>query len=331
MEGRVTIIGLGSKGCSMGLSLREHEPDVEVIGHDIDPERAHKARQIGAVDKTHWNLPAACEGAQLVILTLPMPAVRETLEVIGPHLEESCVVTDTAPLKEPVLAWAQEHLPAHVHFVTGMPIPDPEVDRKAALSGPDAADPDLYLDGLYCVTPTPETDPQGVSVLLDLAASLGAQPFFLSPQEFDGLQAGATDLPALVAVALLEATVDSPGWVEMRKLAGRGFATVTRPAATDPAGRQEAARLNRENLVRRLDMLIEQLAQLRTWLQEDDAPQLEAAYLRASEARARWLRERVEEDGKRPSVTGQLSGLGQQLQQMLFGDFFRRGMQQEDE
>jgi len=95
METRITIIGLGCVGSSIGLALRKQEPSLEVLGHDIDPAVARRAAQMGAVSKTHWNLPAACERAAMVILALPLPAVRETLEVLGPHLEETLEADST--------------------------------------------------------------------------------------------------------------------------------------------------------------------------------------------------------------------------------------------
>jgi prephenate dehydrogenase len=190
METRITIIGLGCVGSSIGLALRKQEPSLEVMGHDIDPAVARRAAQMGAVSKTHWNLPAACERAAMVILALPLPAVRETLEVLGPHLEEGCVVTDTATLKVPVLEWARKSLPARVRFVTGLPIPGPKVPLTGPLAGTDAARADLFEDGFYCVTPAADTDPEAVTALLGLIQAVGARPLFMDPVECDGLQAG---------------------------------------------------------------------------------------------------------------------------------------------
>jgi len=324
MEGRVTIVGLGCVGSSIGLALREQEPDLEVVGHDVESDHARQAARMGVVNKTDWNLPAACEGAGLVILALPLPGVRETLEVLGPHLEEGCVLTDTAPIKMPVLEWARQHLPQHVRFVTGVPLPGPEVSVGEPLVGPEAARADLFEDGLYCVTPDNDTDPEAVTALLGLARALGAHPLFLDPLEYDGLQAGVGDLPALVAMAVLRATVDSPGWLEMRKVAGYDFAALTSPAVADPAALRETALLNKENLLRRLDMLLEELGRIRGWLQERDEEALQQAYAQAAQGRARWLQERAEGTWEERPGLGDLPGVGEQIGRMLFGGLLRR-------
>jgi len=329
MNGRVTIVGLGCVGTSIGLALREQVTDLEVVGHDREPDRARYAARVGAVSKTDWNLPAACEGANLVILALPLPAVRETLKALGQHLEKGCVVTDTALLKVPVLKWAREYLPEGVRFVAGAPIPNPTIGERVVLAGPEAARADLFEGGLYCVTPARDTDPEAVSMLLDLIRALDAQPLFMDPIEFDGIQAGIGDLPALIATALLRATVDSPGWMEMRKVAGTGFAAVTEPAAADPGALRAAALLNRENLLRRLDMFLEELEHIRRWLLESDEEALQAAYTDAAAGRTRWLEERASGTWDEQTDLGEIPSLGEQFGRLLFGGMLRRPPKEE--
>lgn len=330
MEGRVAIIGLGCVGASIGLALCQQGTNLEVVGHDIDPERAHWAQQMGAVDRTHWNLPAACDEAGLVILALPLPAVRETLEALGPELAAGCVVTDTAPLKAPVVEWAGQFLPPSIRFVTGVPIPGPSFAPGEPLSGPESARADLFRGGLYCIAPTLDTDESAIQVLVALAQILGAQAFFTEPLEYDGLQAGVTDLPALLAAALLRATVDSPGWSDLRKVAGHAFAAVSAPAGADAPALQMAALLNRENLVRRLDLLLDQLGWVRQWLLDGDERALGEFYAQAVAGRARWLAERAGgkwEKNLEPAAKPLTAG--ERATQMFFGGLLRRPRREE--
>jgi prephenate dehydrogenase len=319
MEDRITIIGLGCVGDSIGLALRQRLPALQVVGHDIDRGRVRQAEQLGAVCKTHWNLPASCEGAGLVILALPLPAVRETLKVLGPGLEEGCVVTDTAAPKTPALEWARQYLPAHARFIAGAPVPGPAFSPERPLSGPEAARADLFERGLYCLMPTLDTAPEAVTALTGLARVLGAHPFFTDPLEYDGLRAGAADLPALLSVAFLRATVGTPGWLDMRKVAGHDVAVLGGLVAGDPGARREAALLNRENLLRRLDMLLDELGCLRQALVAGDDRALEDAYTQAAEGATGWLRERAAGTwGESPEMAG-MPTAGEQISHMLLG------------
>ena len=61
----------------------------------------------------------------------------------------------------------------------------------------------------------------------NLVKLLGAMPLLMDTAEADGIFSAMHILPQLAAAALLDTTVDQPGWQEARKLAGRPYATVT--------------------------------------------------------------------------------------------------------
>src|SRR5687768_16007336 len=106
MSARITIIGLGQIGSSIGLALKAHNVDVQLVGHDKNPQIAKDSQKAGAVDDVKYNLPASVAEANIVILALPLSAVRETLEIIGPDLQEGTLILETAPAKGTVAEWA---------------------------------------------------------------------------------------------------------------------------------------------------------------------------------------------------------------------------------
>src|SRR5688572_26653944 len=99
MSVQITIVGLGQIGSSIGLALKAHNVDVQRVGHDKDPQAAKDSQKVGAVDGVQYNLPASIRNANIVILALPLAAVRETLELIAPDLQEGTLIFDTAPAK----------------------------------------------------------------------------------------------------------------------------------------------------------------------------------------------------------------------------------------
>ena len=97
---RITIVGLGLIGGSIGLALRQAGNDYEVVGHDREHTVASKAHKLGALSKTEWNLISACEGADLIIIATPVMAIKETLTAIAPYLKPGCLITTTQRLHE---------------------------------------------------------------------------------------------------------------------------------------------------------------------------------------------------------------------------------------
>jgi len=190
----ITIVGLGRTGQALGLAIRQHLPDVRLIGHDRDPEASKDAKKAGAVHTTHWNLITATDNAAVVILALPAHEVIATLRALVGELQPGTVITDTASLKLPVILWAKENLPPELHYVGGHPL----------VSWPSQLSPNDLSGATYCLTPSPETHPDAVSIITSLVSSLGAKPLFVSAEEHDSFIMALEHLPTLAAAAQLQ-------------------------------------------------------------------------------------------------------------------------------
>lgn len=283
---RIAIIGLGLIGTSLGLALKQAKlPNIEIVGHDKDPAHATKAHKRGAVDRTHYNLHGAIEGARLVIIATPIMAIRDVLQAIAQSVEPGTVITDTGSTKGQVLRWAQEFLPETVSFVGGHPLSGKEE------SGPDAANPDLFKGVPYCIVPGKGADPDAVKSIAGMAETVGATPYFIDAYEHDSYMAAVNHLPFLLSTALVGVTTRSPGWRDMSKVASIQYRDITRLASADPEVHRDICLTNREGIVFWLDEFIKALYELRnTVKQSETAPDaLEKVFISAWQERAKWL------------------------------------------
>jgi prephenate dehydrogenase len=279
---QVTIVGTGCVGTSIGLALHQAKQPLLVVGHDKEPGRANTARTMKAIDKSDWNLIGACENADLLILAIPLNAIEPTMKAAGPYLKQGSVVTDTASLKAPVVEWAAALLPPNVHFVGG----DPVVTSTG--SGPGAASADLFRNSLYCITPTPSTHPDAVSLISGLAALLGGRPYYLDAAEHDGLAAGVAHLPHALALAMVRSSSRQAAWREMRKLAGGSFEQVGAAMGEDPDALADLLLANRDNLARWLDSYGAELQAIRDLLAAGEREPLAQAIDQAVVAYRQW-------------------------------------------
>lgn len=297
MTVQVTIVGLGQIGTSIGLALAEHKQILYRVGHDRDLGIARRAEKMGALDKVMINLPASVRNADLVILSLPIDQIRETLSLIGEDLRESAVVMDTGPVKEVVAGWAKELLPEGRYYIGLTPVLNP-IYLHDLDSGLSAAHPDLFRGGLVAIVSPPGVPSEAIKLAADLTRLLGAAPMFVDPLEIDGLMAATHILPQLMAAALLNATVDQPGWREGRKVAGRSYAEVTSPLTqlSDHKSLRSAALLNRENVLRVMDGLIAALQVIRSDIEEEAEESLDERLSRARRGREEWWKQRLTSD-----------------------------------
>lgn len=277
---KVTLIGLGRVGTTLGLGLQRVKTNFEVVGHDKDPGRAALAHKRGAVDRTEWNLLRAVEGAGLVLLAIPALAVRETLAHIAPELAEGAVVSDTASTKAMILRWASEALPEHVHFIGGHPVLDP-------LGEPSA---ELLAGAHYALVPARGAHPQALQFMSGLVTSLGARPYFVGAEEHDGLMAAVADLPAAISAILIRAMAQSASWQDLQRLSGAGR-YLKQLAPGSQAEQEDAVLTNRESLRTWLGLLEEELGRLRQALAEADEEAVRELFVQAFEARDRWTLE----------------------------------------
>jgi len=291
---QITIVGLGQIGASVGLALRDHGELVRRIGHDRDFGVARRAEKMGALDKVVINLPSAVREADLVLLALPIDQIRDTLAVIREDLKEGVVVMDTGPVKEAAAAWAAEILPPERYYVGLTPVINPAYLQEVD-TGVNAAHPDLFRNGLVSIVAPPRTPSEAIKLAVDLTRLIGATPLFADSLEMDGLMAATQTLPQLMAAALLNTTVDQPGWREGRKVAGRSYAEATSSIIhpTDPATLRAAALFNRENVLRVLDGLIASLQSIRNDIHTQDVKALDERLARARRGREEWLNQRM--------------------------------------
>lgn len=303
MTVQITIIGLGQIGSSIGLALKARDVDVRIVGHDKDPQVAKEAQKRGAVDDVKYNLPASVRDAKIVILALPFAGVKETLELIAPDLQEGTLVLDTAPSKAKVAAWVKELLPQGRYYIGLTPAINAEYLHGTEV-GVHAAHADLFQRGLVAVDAPMRTPEDVFNLAMNFVTLLGAAPLLIDTAEADGIFDSMHFLPQLTAAALLDATVDKPGWEEARKLGGRPYASVTAGLAyhDDIASLRDAVLENRENVVRLLNAYITSLVHLRDDIEDQDRDALTKILKNALDGRTRWLNERLAADWSKQST-----------------------------
>ena len=310
---RITIVGLGPIGTSVGLGLKKANlTNAEIIGTARERRNASNANKIGAVDRTYAGLGAAVEGANLVILDADMGETEELLKTMGQRLNPGTVITDLGVMKSRVVAWAEEYVKDDVHFIPGRPLP------KKPIAKIEDADGDAFQDCRYCIVPPVSAPEAAVKTVVGLADALGAKPFFMDALEHDSFAAGTSYLPVVLSAALVTATTSSESWREMHRLVSTEWETMSRLASENPEDNHAIARANPDLLAQWIDKLIAELQAYRTQITED-SEDLRHVFIEAWEARARWEHGVVEErDG--PELPNSMQSMGA----FLFGDRLMR-------
>src|SRR5258707_964292 len=138
MLGKLSILGPGLLGGSIGLAARQRKVARRVVMWARRPEAADEAYKVGAADEATNDLAKVVADAELVVLATPIGAMRSLVDQIRPTLPDGCVVTDVGSVKYPVVTALSDALSGKARFVGSHPMAGSEQ------SGIEAARRDLF-------------------------------------------------------------------------------------------------------------------------------------------------------------------------------------------
>jgi prephenate dehydrogenase len=274
---RVAIVGLGLIGGSLALAVREANAVRSVLGVDREPAHRAAAARLGMADAVTDRLEALAS-ADLVVLAVPVAAIRRLVGEVAGRIAPGCLVTDVGSVKAPILAAGEAALPDG-RFVAAHPIAGRE------RSGPDAARPDLFAGATCVLTPGARPRAESVARIEALWRATGARVVRMEAGWHDEVFAAVSHLPHLVAYALMDAVLRMERGAERIGFAAGGLRDFTRVASSHPDMWRDIFLMNREPLLRALQSYREALDGLEAAVRAADGEGLVRRLQQARSAR----------------------------------------------
>ena len=281
---KITIIGVGLLGGSIGLAVKRRRLAREVAGYVRRAASLKNCEKAGAVDYATTDLLAAVSNADLVILCTPLAQMRSLAEQLVPALKRGAIVTDVGSVKagvvrelEPVIARAG------ACFIGSHPMAGGEK------MGVGAARADLYVQAACIITPTKKTNAKAIRKLETFWKSLGSRIVRMDAAKHDLLVSRSSHLPHLVAATLASLVLDPRQPKALAGLCATGFRGTTRIASGSPEMWRDIALTNRKNLVRAADAFVGELKKFQSALKRGDAKAVENFFATAKTRRDGWI------------------------------------------
>lgn len=269
-EAQVAIVGLGLMGGSLAAALSTRRACRRIVGIARRPSTLRTALALRIIHQGETDLAAGVREADLVILATPVRDILARIATIGPLLKKGCVLLDVGSTKR-AICQAMEALPPHVQPIGGHPMCGKET------SGLAMAEPDLYQDRLFILSPLERTAPEALALAEELVRSIGARPLLLDPARHDALVAVISHLPYLLSVALVSAAERfAEGDALLWQIAASGFRDTSRLAAGSVEMMLDILITNREPILAALQTAQGELAMLADLLTQGDFDALQA-------------------------------------------------------
>ena len=286
---RVALIGLGLIASSMYWAMKRGNLAGEVVGYARSAETRDTARRIGLCDTVYDTIAETVEGADLVVLCVPVGAMEAVAQEMSHYLKLGATVSDVGSVKRAVIDAVEPHLPQGVHFVPAHPLAGTEH------SGPESGFATLF-DNRWCiVVPTPFTSPDAVAQLRALWEGMGANVDEMDAEHHDLVLAVTSHTPHLIAYTMvgvaddLRRITDS----EVIKYSAAGFRDFTRIAASDPTMWRDVFLTNKEATLEILGRFTEELFALQRAIRQEDGDHLHDYF-----TRTRTIRRSIIEAGQ---------------------------------
>lgn len=266
---RVALIGLGLIASSMAHAIRRAGLAGEIVGTARSAETRDITRELGFCDRVVDSAAEAVQGADLVVLAVPVGAMDAVAAEIAPHLAQGATVTDVGSVKQSVIDAVGPHMPDHVHFIPGHPLAGTEH------SGPRSGFAELF-DNRWCILVPTDADQDATTRLRKLWEGMGANVEEMDPEHHDLVLAVTSHTPHLIAYTMvgvaddLRRVTDS----EVIKYSAAGFRDFTRIAASDPTMWRDVFLTNKDATLEILGRFTEELFALQRAIRTGDGEAL---------------------------------------------------------
>ncbi len=280
---KITIVGVGLLGGSLGLAARKFRVASEIAGFARREKTIAECEKFGATDYATTDLCAAVSNADLVILCTPLAQMRPLAEQFLPALKPGAIVTDVGSVKAGVVRELESLIAkAGAHFVGSHPMAGGEKTGVAA------ARADLFENAICVLTPAKKSSAAAVRKLERFWKSLGGRVIKMPPEQHDLFVSRASHLPHVVAATLANLVLDPAQPRGQAQLCANGFRDTTRIASGSPEMWRDIAIANRKSIAASLNAFISELQKFQKILKSDDSKAVEKFFAIAKQRRDHW-------------------------------------------
>lgn len=278
-EKQIGFIGFGLIGGSIAQKMKMNQPDISILATARHQETISTAYEMGLIDNKELIPLEAFSDCDYLFLCAPVQKNIEYLTKLKDIVSPGCIITDVGSTKgeihEAVISLGMEE-----SFIGGHPMTGSEK------TGIKSASPYLLENAYYLITPTSKTTEQQLQAYVSMILSLGSIPLVIDWDAHDFACGSISHLPHMVAYSLVNLIKNLDDKQEtMKTIAAGGFRDITRIASSSPEMWTHISLSNQKQLLRLMDLYIEELEKLRNDIKELQAQSLKDYFQSAKDYR----------------------------------------------
>ena len=269
----ITIIGLGLIGGSIAKAVSNNIEVKNLWAVDINKGTLDAAEKEKIIEKGFTNPKYPLQNSDIVILCTYPDATLEFIERNTKYFRKNSIITDTTGIKKSIIEKIRSMLDKNIIFIGGHPMAGKEV------SGYKHSSVNIFKNSEYILTPSNDTDKNSLDLLTKLIKNIGFNKVtFMTAEVHDRKIALTSQLPHLIACALM----NNKGLEEDLSGIGGSFKDMTRVANINSNLWCELISVNKNNLLKEMDVFIEDINKIYDVIQNNDKKELEKIFEKSS-------------------------------------------------
>lgn len=258
----LSVLAPGLLGGSVAQAVRSRGLAQRIAVWSRRAETRAALREVDWCDDVCDTPEAATVGSEFVVICAPVDRIVTLAEQIAGKLQPDAIVTDVGSVKSVICRHGAAALRNRARFVGSHPMAGSDRGGFAH------ANPDLFRGRPCFVTPLEDTDDDAVGRVITFWRALDADVITENPEKHDEIVAHISHLPHVVAAALCTfLSQRDPQW---RDFASTGLRDTTRVARGDPELWRGILEQNREEVLRALRGLQDELEAFHAALANED-------------------------------------------------------------
>lgn len=272
---KILIVGLGLIGGSYAAALSEQGYEIGAI--ERKQSSVDFALKEGIISHGMTEVSPEYVGRfDIIVFALYPHVLLDWIEKYRSYIKKGAVLTDVTGIKCQIVYRIQDML-ENSEFIGAHPMAGREV------YGVENAKSDLFRGANYIVTPTGKNTEEAIRLCEELGYTLGARNVSrLTPEEHDEMIGFLSQLTHCIAVALMTCK-ESHHLVDYT---GDSFRDLTRIAKINEDMWSELFLMNKEQLLRQMDLFLVKFLGLRNCLCNDDIETLKSMMRQSTERRS---------------------------------------------
>ena len=256
----ILIVGLGLIGGSYAMALKKQGFKITAINDKQDAIDYALANNI--IDEGYIEVKKELlEKFDFIIFTLYPTVFIDWIKKYGKLIKSGTIITDTTGVKQNVINTVQELLNRDVEFISAHPMAGKEA------SGVKNSSDEVFKNANYIVVPTEKNTKKAINACKSLGEILGFKKIScLSIKEHDEMIGFLSQLTHCIAVSLMTCNNTE----NLEKYTGDSFRDLTRIAKINENMWCELFLMNKEILLKQIDIFIEEFTSFRNMLEQEN-------------------------------------------------------------